>query len=88
MCVDSGALTACQNDVPNTVCASYYDGAQCIDNAFFGQGSFCDPNQGTGLFGDWLEPVGQYYCGGGIQGFDGGIGSSSGSSSSSGGGGG
>jgi hypothetical protein len=82
-CVDSGALTACQNQVPNSVCSSYYLDAQCIDNAFFGPGSFCSPNQGTGLFGDWLQPVGQYYCGGGIMGFDGGFG---GSSSSGGGG--
>jgi hypothetical protein len=82
MCVDPGALTACQNDVPNTVCSTYYDGAQCIDNAFFGQGSFCDPNQGSGLFGDWLQPVGQYYCGGGLGGFgDAGIGMGGGSSS-------
>jgi len=79
-CVDSGALQACQADVPNTVCSSYYNGAQCIDNAFFGQGSFCDPNQGTGLFGDWLLPVGQYYCGGGLPGFDGGVGPGGGSS--------
>jgi hypothetical protein len=64
-CVDSGALQACQNAVPNSVCSSYYTDAQCIDNAFFGPGSFCDPNQGTGLFGDWLQPVGQFYCAGG-----------------------
>jgi hypothetical protein len=85
-CSESGALTACQNDVPNTVCASYYDGAECIDNAFFGAGSFCDPNEGSGLFGDWLQPVGQYYCGGGLVQFDGGFGGSSSSGGAGGGG--
>jgi hypothetical protein len=85
MWVGPGALQDCQNDVPNTVCASYYNGAQCIDNAFFGQGSFCNPNQGDGEFGDWLLPVGQYYCGGGLQGFgDAGVGMGGGGSSSGG----
>ncbi|HEY1691774.1 MAG TPA: hypothetical protein VGG39_06415 [Polyangiaceae bacterium] len=62
-CVDTGALQDCQVQVPQSVCASYYDGAACIDNSFFGSGSFCDPNQGTGLFGDWLVQVGGFYCG-------------------------
>jgi len=61
-CVDSGALQDCQAAVPNSVCAVYYAGAQCIENAFVGPGSFCDPNQGSGLFGDWLQQVGQNYC--------------------------
>ena len=61
-CSDSGALQACETQVPAGVCAPYYNGAQCIGQAFFGQGSFCDPNQGTGLFGDWLSSVGQFYC--------------------------
>ncbi|MGH7296925.1 MAG: hypothetical protein ACRELB_18440 [Polyangiaceae bacterium] len=59
-CTDSGSLTACQNEVPNTTCATYYNGAQCINSAFFGPGSFCNPQ--TGLFGDWLAQVGQFYC--------------------------
>lgn len=63
-CTGAGALQNCQDEVPTSVCATYYDGAQCIDGAFFGAGSFCNPNQGTGLFGDWLEQVGEYYCGG------------------------
>ena len=87
MCADPGALQQCQNQVPNSVCSSYYQDAQCIDNAFFGAGSFCDPNQGTGQFGDWLMPVGQYYCGGGlVGGFDGGFGGSSSSGGMGGGG--
>jgi hypothetical protein len=61
-CVDQGALELCQNEVPTTVCASYYNDAQCIESAFVGQGSFCDPNQGSGFFGDWLVQVGQFYC--------------------------
>jgi hypothetical protein len=90
MCNGAGALSDCQNEVPNTVCESYYDGAQCIDNAFFGPGSFCNPNEGTGEFGDWLLPVGQYYCAGGDfgdagMGFGGSSGGAGGSSSSSGG---
>jgi hypothetical protein len=48
--------------VPSGVCAPYYQAAQCIQQAFFGPGAFCDPNQGTGLFGDWLEAVGSSYC--------------------------
>ncbi|HEY3817437.1 MAG TPA: hypothetical protein VGL81_09715 [Polyangiaceae bacterium] len=87
-CVDPGALADCQEGVPNTVCASYYNDAQCIDDAFFGPGSFCDPDEGTGQFGDWLLPVGQYYCGGGLMGVDAGFPGGGGSSSSSSGGGG
>jgi hypothetical protein len=59
-CADSGSLSTCQNEVPNTICSEYYNGAQCIQNAFIGAGSFCNPQ--TGLFGDWLGQVGQYYC--------------------------
>ena len=76
-CVDSGALQQCQNQVPNSVCSSYYQDAQCIQSAFFGQGFFCDPGQGSGFFGDWLLQVGQNYCAGPIF-FDAGSGSSSG----------
>jgi len=62
-CGDPGALQQCQATVPNGVCSPYYQGAQCIQQAFFGPGAFCDPNQGTGLFGDWLQTVGANYCG-------------------------
>jgi hypothetical protein len=62
-CSGAGALQTCRNDVPNTVCSTYYQGAQCIESAFLGPGSFCNPGQGSGLFGDWLTQVGQYYCG-------------------------
>jgi hypothetical protein len=61
-CADSGARQACEAAVPNGVCAQYYQAAQCIGQAFVGPGSFCDPNQGTGQFGDWLSAVGQHYC--------------------------
>jgi hypothetical protein len=61
-CPDPGSQQGCETSVPGGVCAPYYNGAQCIGQAFFGPGSFCDPNQGTGQFGDWLSAVGQHYC--------------------------
>jgi hypothetical protein len=64
-CTGAGALQTCRDDVPNSVCATYYDAAGCIESGFFGAGSFCNPNQGSGQFNGWLEEVGQYYCGGG-----------------------
>ena len=55
MCANPGALQQCQNQVPNSVCSElYYQDAQCIQNAFFGPGFFCNPGQGSGFFGDWL----------------------------------
>jgi hypothetical protein len=58
-CLDATTLQQCQADVTSSVCSTYFNGAECIENAFFGPGSFCEPE---GQFGDWLSVVGQNYC--------------------------
>lgn len=62
MCNGSAATSQCQNQVRSGQCSSYYQGAQCIGPAFFGPGSFCNPSQYQGNFGNWLQGVGKYYC--------------------------
>jgi hypothetical protein len=62
-CGDAAALAQCRSQVPGGVCAAYYEGAQCVANAFMGAGNFCAPAPGAGGFGNWLATVGQFYCG-------------------------
>ena len=55
----------CQTSVkqPNGQCFQYVQGAQCVGQALFGQCSFCNPAQYFGNFGNWLQGVGQHFCG-------------------------
>jgi hypothetical protein len=48
------------NGGPAGQCTSYLTNLTCVFNALQGEGSFCQPFAG---YGDWLQAVGQYYCG-------------------------
>jgi hypothetical protein len=59
----SGDVQNCKNGVLEGQCMSYFDNAECAVTALEGQASFCDPEEYGGNFGDWLQGVGQFYCG-------------------------
>jgi hypothetical protein len=67
MCPAAG-VSACEGDVlgglennnPTGQCSAYLTNLSCVFNALEGTGSFCEPFAG---YGDWLQAVGQYYCG-------------------------
>lgn len=47
----------------NGQCFGYVQQTQCIAQALFGQAAFCSPQQYFGNYGNWLQGVGQHYCG-------------------------
>jgi hypothetical protein len=57
------SFTQCRNDVRQTQCAIYFQQSQCIGQALFGAGAFCNPGNYQGNFGAWLQGVGGHYCG-------------------------
>ena len=61
----AAAQGQCVNDVRTGQCGTYFQQSQCIGQALFGAGSFCNPGNGAyqGNFGAWLEGVGAHYCG-------------------------
>jgi hypothetical protein len=58
-----GSVTQCVNDVRSTQCGTYFQQSQCVGQAFFGAGAFCNPQNYGGNFGQWLQGVGGHYCG-------------------------
>lgn len=56
------AQQQCYQQVLQGQCQSYLQQVQCIGNALFGQGSFCNPQQYQGNYGSWLAAVGAHYC--------------------------
>ena len=48
------------NNNPTGQCSEYLTNLTCVFNALQGEGSFCQP---FGGYGDWLQAVGQFYCG-------------------------
>jgi hypothetical protein len=59
----AGAVQQCENQVRNSQCGQYFQGAQCAFGALFGPASFCNPNNYQGNVGRWLQGVGGHYCG-------------------------
>jgi hypothetical protein len=64
-CPNPPAVSQCQTSVkqPNGQCFSFVQGSQCIGQALFGPAQFCNPGQYFGNYGNWLQGVGQRYCG-------------------------
>lgn len=56
----AGSVTSCEQNVEQSQCASYFQNIQCVIDAIQGPAFFCYPQ---GSFGDWLQQVGQTYCG-------------------------
>ena len=57
------AKEQCEQSALGGQCQTYLQQAQCVFAGFMGQGQFCDPNQYGGNYGQWLQAVGQHYCG-------------------------
>lgn len=55
------AVAACRQNVRQDQCGEYFGGAQCLADAIFGDGSFCNP-QFYNNYGDWLQAVGTQFC--------------------------
>jgi hypothetical protein len=58
-----GGFAQCRNDVRQNQCGTYFQQSQCIGQALFGAGAFCNPGNYQGNFGGWLQGVGGHFCG-------------------------
>ncbi len=58
----ANAQQNCYQQVLQGQCQTYLTGVQCVGNALFGQGNFCNPQQYNGNYGAWLAAVGAHYC--------------------------
>lgn len=61
-CPGLSSISDCRLSVSRGTCASYAEGAKCVESAFGNGGRFCDPDQ-YATFGDWLRDVGEQFCG-------------------------
>jgi hypothetical protein len=62
-CLTQADSDQCRNDVRNGQCGTYFQQSQCVAQALFGPGAFCNPQNYQGNFGQWLQGVGGHYCG-------------------------
>ncbi len=53
----------CQTEARTTQCQQYWQQSSCVTSAFFGSGAVCNPLSYGGNYGQWLQGVGNRYCG-------------------------